>query len=208
VLTLVPTLKKTCRGKCGLELPLDAFGVQARGLYGRKSECKPCLAAKEAARRAADPEAARAYKREWWAKQEWTPEERAEASAKFKAWYADPENKIRHAASMRRWVRENQAAFKEIQQRYLAKNPVHIRRRAYLVKVERTLTQEQWNEILEVFDHRCAYCLRSDVKLTMDHVIPVSKGGPHTAENVVPACKPCNSQKWDRPIFLMVGKAA
>jgi 5-methylcytosine-specific restriction endonuclease McrA len=36
------------------------------------------------------------------------------------------------------------------------------------------------------------------VPLTMDHVVPLSKGGPHTKENVVPACRPCNARKKDR----------
>jgi 5-methylcytosine-specific restriction endonuclease McrA len=117
-------------------------------------------------------------------------------------------NKQRHHARVRTWVRANQEAFKAIQHRYLVKNPVHIRRQAHMAKVERTLTQEQWNETLETFNHCCAYCLRGDLKLTIDHVIPVSKGGPHTAENVVPACKHCNCVKSARPVFVMLSQAA
>ena len=67
-----------------------------------------------------------------------------------------------------------------------------------------TFTFDQWLNILEVFDHCCAYCLRKDQKLTMDHVIPVSKEGEHTEENIVPACKSCNSRKNDRLIFTML----
>lgn len=44
---------------------------------------------------------------------------------------------------------------------------------------------------------RCHYC-HEFKPLTMDHVIPVSKGGPHTASNIVPACQPCNSRKGAR----------
>jgi 5-methylcytosine-specific restriction endonuclease McrA len=62
----------------------------------------------------------------------------------------------------------------------------------------------EWREILEYFDYRCAYCLRDDVELTLDHVIAISRGGGHTKENVVPACKSHNSKKHDRPVFLMV----
>jgi 5-methylcytosine-specific restriction endonuclease McrA len=205
MLSLVPSTKK-CSGRCGLNLPLDSFGVQARGLYGRKAECKKCLAEKEAARREADPEAVRAYKREWWAANPQTEGEKAAAATKSRTWYAN--NKQRHHARVKIWIRENQEAFKAIQQRYLVKSPVHIRRQAHLARVEQTLTQEQWNEILEVFGHACAYCLRDDVKLTIDHVIAVSKGGPHTAENVVPACKHCNCVKSARAVFLMVNQAA
>jgi 5-methylcytosine-specific restriction endonuclease McrA len=45
--------------------------------------------------------------------------------------------------------------------------------------------------------HRCQYC-GSDHRLTMDHVIPRSKGGHHTWENVVTSCAPCNMRKADR----------
>ena len=43
---------------------------------------------------------------------------------------------------------------------------------------------------------RCQYCGASAENL--DHVIPRSKGGPHTWENVVAACRPCNTRKEDR----------
>lgn len=56
---------KKCLGLCGLELPLDAFGLQKRGLYGRKSRCKSCLSTTEANRRTSAPEAHLAYRREW-----------------------------------------------------------------------------------------------------------------------------------------------
>ena len=42
----------------------------------------------------------------------------------------------------------------------------------------------------------CQYCGASAENL--DHVIPRSKGGPHTWENVVAACRPCNTRKEDR----------
>src|SRR5581483_8267624 len=42
----------------------------------------------------------------------------------------------------------------------------------------------------------CQYCgSRAD---SIDHVIPRSKGGTHTWENVVAACRPCNARKMDR----------
>ena len=33
---------------------------------------------------------------------------------------------------------------------------------------------------------------------TLDHVTPLSKGGAHVIENLVPACRPCNSSKGDK----------
>src|SRR4051794_36194691 len=45
-------------------------------------------------------------------------------------------------------------------------------------------------------DHRCQYC--GAAAENIDHVIPRSRGGPHTWENVVAACRPCNARKEDR----------
>lgn len=56
------------------------------------------------------------------------------------------------------------------------------------------LTYEQWQGILVRHNHCCAYC-RAPKPGTMDHVIPLSRGGSHTASNVVPACRSCNSSK-------------
>ncbi|MDQ6838806.1 MAG: HNH endonuclease, partial [Actinomycetota bacterium] len=44
--------------------------------------------------------------------------------------------------------------------------------------------------------HRCQYCGASAENI--DHVIPRSKGGPHAWDNVVAACRPCNTAKRDR----------
>ncbi len=42
----------------------------------------------------------------------------------------------------------------------------------------------------------CQYCGRPAENL--DHVLPRSRGGTHTWENVVAACRPCNTRKGDR----------
>src|SRR5215204_2012565 len=44
--------------------------------------------------------------------------------------------------------------------------------------------------------HRCQYC--GDTAESIDHVVPRSKGGPHSWDNVVAACRPCNVRKRDR----------
>jgi 5-methylcytosine-specific restriction endonuclease McrA len=45
-------------------------------------------------------------------------------------------------------------------------------------------------------DHRCQYCgAHAD---SIDHVMPRSRGGTHTWENVAAACRPCNLDKRDR----------
>lgn len=48
----------------------------------------------------------------------------------------------------------------------------------------------------------CAYCGKWNEKLTIDHVVPKSKGGPHFAKwNNVPSCLSCNASKGSMPLF-------
>ena len=44
--------------------------------------------------------------------------------------------------------------------------------------------------------HQCQYC--GSPAESIDHVLPRSKGGDHTWENVVACCRPCNIRKGDR----------
>ena len=44
--------------------------------------------------------------------------------------------------------------------------------------------------------HRCQYC--GGPAESIDHVVPKSRGGEHSWENVVAACRPCNVRKRDR----------
>lgn len=55
-------------------------------------------------------------------------------------------------------------------------------------------------EVLRRDHHSCQYC-GSGKHLTLDHVMPRSKGGSHTWDNVVAACERCNSRKGDRTLF-------
>jgi 5-methylcytosine-specific restriction endonuclease McrA len=52
--------------------------------------------------------------------------------------------------------------------------------------------------ILRRDGHRCQFCGRGDVPLTVDHVVPLSRGGEDAWENLVSACVSCNNKKGDR----------
>lgn len=79
------------------------------------------------------------------------------------------------------------------------------RRRAKVRSLPRTLTIAEWEHALAFFCERCAYCdcqqgLWNDI--TMDHVIPIndSQCKGTTADNIVPACRSCNTSKNDSPL--------
>lgn len=62
-------------------------------------------------------------------------------------------------------------------------------------RVERKLTRI---EIFKRDDFTCQYCGKETHNLTLDHVIPRSRNGAHSWENVVSACVPCNRTKAGR----------
>ena len=61
-------------------------------------------------------------------------------------------------------------------------------------------TLSEWREICASFGGCCGICLRP-AKLTMDHFRPISRGGEHSVDNLVPLCAKCNGSKGAKLIF-------
>jgi len=89
------------------------------------------------------------------------------------------------------------------------------RRSRRVAAADNDLTAQQWHDLLDAWA-RCAYCGADGVALQRDCVLPISRGGRYTLENVVPACRSCNASKcndevtsWmrrrrlDEPAFLV-----
>ena len=90
------------------------------------------------------------------------------------------------------------------------------RRRARRVAAaDNDLTLDEWEALLEAWAS-CAYCGTEAGPFQKDCVLPISRGGRYTFENVVPACRSCNASKsndevtgWlrrkrlDEPAFLL-----
>lgn len=72
-----------------------------------------------------------------------------------------------------------------------------------------TLTEEQWSEIKKKFNSRCAYCgmtekehiKRFNERLHQEHFIPLSSKGEYSHNNIITACRSCNSSKGDKDFF-------
>lgn len=60
----------------------------------------------------------------------------------------------------------------------------------------RELRKSRWwkNRLAQGVCHWCGKRFAPD-ELTMDHIVPVTRGGKASRNNVVPACKECNSRK-------------
>ena len=95
-------------------------------------------------------------------------------------------HKEQYNADLRRWRKAN---WRRHYVNHLAKRQALLRGATIS-----DFTLEDWIEVLEQYGYQCAYC-KSTSKLTMDHIVPLSKGGQHTQRNIAPACGPCNSRK-------------
>jgi 5-methylcytosine-specific restriction endonuclease McrA len=67
-------------------------------------------------------------------------------------------------------------------------------RRVALMGIPGEVKSDEWELICILFDFKCASC-GCCKPLTMDHVIPLSRGGQHSITNIQPLCRKCNGQK-------------
>ena len=169
---------------------------RAKNLEERRADDKAYYEANKAKKlaagsvwRAANPERALQYKREW--------RDRVAHTRAFKAKQA----KWNHseAAYARR------ARYNATEKAKVTRANAAARRAARLSASQSPgLTLAAWREICETFGDRCAYCLEAK-PLTRDHVIPIASGGRDEYTNVVPACVSCNSSKSNSILPLWYG---
>lgn len=116
-------------------------------------------------------------------------------------------HKAYFAQKQREYRQRNQEKVNVRWAKWYAANPLKVKAKGVLADQRRrsrrrglpaTLTHSQWEAIKAAYGHCCAYCGQPSQRLTQDHVIPLSKGGGYTAENIVPACRSCNSRKNNR----------
>lgn len=80
--------------------------------------------------------------------------------------------------------------------RHKLSNHRHLRReRLYGNPDSVGVSDRDWRRLVNIYGGRCAYCRAQPDELTMDHVVPASRGGRHAIGNILPACRPCNGSK-------------
>jgi 5-methylcytosine-specific restriction endonuclease McrA len=101
------------------------------------------------------------------------------------------------------WKKNNRAKVGLQRRRWKDRNPElrraqsrvdRQRRRARNRQASGYFTREQWQARLDYHGNKCYYCT-SEHNLTIDHRIPLSRGGTNWPSNLVPACHSCNSKK-------------
>ena len=88
--------------------------------------------------------------------------------------------------------------------RNIYRRPTVIRLLRYIVLPFRKVNLNRQN-VFRRDDYKCAYC-RTSENLTLDHVVPRSKGGPNTWENLVTCCSDCNVKKGDLDVGVFMGQ--
>ena len=83
---------------------------------------------------------------------------------------------------------------------YERKLYLNSRRWARKKGAEGSHTFGEWKLLKKQYGFVCPACKRKEpeIKLTEDHIIPLSKGGSDYIENIQPLCKNCNSKKYNK----------
>ena len=111
----------------------------------------------------------------------------------------DPEGNRRRSAD---WAKDNTGKIAVYGAAWKKQNPgkvaEHVMNRRAIKKGNGgKMSTEEWSQVKAKFGNKCLCCGKSgkDAKVTLDHVIPLSKGGAHSPENAQPLCQRCNSKK-------------
>lgn len=168
--------------------PLGDFSVNHALSDGHASLCLKCGAEKSARYHRADP-------KRWGARN-------------TASYYRHQEKRLEHA---KQWRDENLDAVREYdrarnKERY-RRHPEKRRayqqnRRARMNEVDGEFTPKQWRQLKAYFDHTCLCCgqREPEIKLTVDHVIPIARGGSNYIWNIQPLCLTCNLSKATKSI--------
>ncbi len=170
---------KVCKG-CGEEKWVTEFSRHKLGRNGLRPRCKMCCATENGIWRSGRREQARAVNAAWLERN------RERKQAYNRAWNA--RNRDRCDAATERWRRRNPLLVQAQKHRHrvLKRNAPG---RFYA-------TTRKIADRLAYFSGVCFYC--SGPADTIDHRIPLCRGGSALPANLVSACRSCNSRKRHR----------
>lgn len=199
---------------CLQEKELSDFPKDKSRNDGRYIYCRDCVSAKEKEKYNSNLEHSRQLKRQQATKH------RERNIVNSREWYQQNKEKVKQR--VKKYRQENSEAFKEYQKQWSLENPDKIKekqkrflqtpkgrikisqqnhnRKARIRGAKGKHTAKEWNELKAKHDFTCLHCKKKEpmIKLTQDHIIPVSKGGDNFISNIQPLCKSCNSKKHNK----------
>ncbi len=186
-------LGKICT-RCSTWRPVTRFPKRAAMNDGYDSHCKECHNLGSRQWRKDNPDRVAELNDEYYAANH---EER-------KAYHrAYRQKHLEHLRALnRKFYRDNSEYARIYAREWGYRNPDKLRardnaRRAFKKGNGGTFTAEEWQEQKKYYKHTCLRCGRQEpeISLTVDHVIPLSKGGHNSIENIQPLCLSCNVAK-------------
>jgi 5-methylcytosine-specific restriction endonuclease McrA len=156
------------------------------------SVCKTCYAKKSKAKREADIEAARAYKRENAAKHKDHAKEYRQANAekldqRRRAYYAE------HKDERRAYERAHNKAHPD------RRRVIHHNRKARQKAIPGSYTAQDVQDQLKRQKKKCYWCHEKLTKYHVDHIVPVTReGSSNGPDNLVLACPTCNTKRGNK----------
>lgn len=180
---------------------------KGNGKYGLHSKCRICR--KQYYQN--NKEEIKEYKKQYYQnnkeeikeyKKQYYQDNKEKLSEEKKQYYQD--NKEIILERSKQYYQDNKEKVKEYKKQYRKNNPeknlnYHTKRRMSKESQGRGVTKEQWYEMMNYFDWKCAYSgeyIGSDSdKRTIDHIIPLNKGGLNEIWNCVPMYSNYNSSK-------------
>jgi 5-methylcytosine-specific restriction endonuclease McrA len=198
--------ERTCN-TCGETKPADEF-------YARRASCKACVRQKSREYHDANREKRMVQSAAW--RERNLEQHRENARAYYRA------NKDRHRLTALRWSRDNPDYYREFNARWYRENRDHVLERIRAYRAARPdwarmksrldahryaarkakaftlpFTADQLAARLAFYGGMCWIC-HVEPGVEVDHVKPLSKGGPHILANLRPACRSCNGSKSNR----------
>jgi 5-methylcytosine-specific restriction endonuclease McrA len=203
----------------GKPATLEFFYRRANGIL--RAECKDCFRALKNARAAANREHTREIARRSYRQVDGAAAKRRSVARKPELYAAiNAQYELTHAvnrrarrielhslnrdennAKSREWYYANVERGRATSLAWIKQHPERARLNTEKTRVRRKgapgilPTENEWAVKVAWFEGRCAYCFGLPTRMELDHVIPLSKGGSHGIENVVPACYGCNRHK-------------
>lgn len=162
-----------------------------------KGNCRQCTRDRAAKKYRDDPAAAKEY----------AERNKGRIASRMRKWRKDNHETAQEYS--RRWYKANAEANKEKSRQWKRDHPDLVReyrratkhrRKAAIRESGGSYTAAEWAALVEHYGGRCLCCGRRDVKLTVDHVVPLIMGGSNDISNLQPLCRSCNCSKQGKHI--------
>ncbi len=177
--------------KCGKYKALYFFYNRPGGLLGVRADCKECTDKRTKAYYRKNIKDRKKYNAEYY------QDNKKHLNQMSQKWYQD--NKEEECEKKRQDYQKNPDKYAEKNSSYRKNNPdiIKYHQRKYRnskFNAEGSYTEEEWELLKKLSGYRCLRCGEL-VKLTRDHIIPLSEGGTDYIDNIQPLCQSCNSIK-------------